>query len=116
MPEIVSRLGGTEQGRVMSAVAELADNGLVERMRLDAAVRVLVTAKRLLAIAPRDAASGAAAATVLRVVRGWDATATTAGEHVETLAPSELDAFLAAAPRWAASVRDAAGGEARRAA
>jgi hypothetical protein len=35
---------------------------------------------------------------------------------VETLAPAELDAFLAAAPRWAASVRDATRDEMRRAA
>lgn len=116
MPEIASRIGGTERGRVMSAVADIADDGLVERMRFDAAVRVLVTAKRLLAVAPREAASGAAAVAVLRVVRGWDAAAITAAEHVETLAPAELDAFLAAAPRWAGSVRDAAGVEARRAA
>ncbi|WP_237215675.1 hypothetical protein, partial [Falsiroseomonas oryziterrae] len=59
MPDIVSRLGGTEEGRVMSAVAEIADDGLVERMRLDAAVRVLVAARRLLAVAPRAAAAGA---------------------------------------------------------
>jgi hypothetical protein len=52
---------------------------------------------------------------VLRVAQAWDPAATTASEHVEHLDPAELDAFLAAAPRWAASVRDAAR-ETRRAA
>jgi hypothetical protein len=105
-----------EQGRVMAAVADLAGPGLEERMRLDAAARVLVTARRLLRVAPREAASGASAATVLRVARAWDPMATTAAEQAETLAPAELDAFLAAAPRWAASVRDATRDEMRRAA
>jgi hypothetical protein len=105
-----------EQGRVMAAVADLAGPGLAERMRLDAAARVLVTARRLLRVAPREASSGASAATVLRVARAWDPAATTAAEHVETLAPAELDAFLAAAPRWAASVRDATPDGMRRAA
>lgn len=104
-----------ERGRVMAAVAELAEGGLSERMRLDAAARVLVTARRMLTLAPREAATGAAAATVLRVARGWDPSVTTAAEHVEQLAPADLDAFLAAAPRWAASVREAAR-ETRRAA
>lgn len=104
-----------ERGRVMAAVAELAEFGLSERMRLDAAERVLVTARRMLVVAPREAASGAASAVVLRVAQAWDPAATTASEHVEHLDPAELDAFLAAAPRWAASVRDAAR-ETRRAA
>ena len=116
MPERVAQhVPQFERGRVMAAVAEMADFGLSERMRLDAATRVLLTARRMLAIAPREAAAGAASAIVLRVARGWDPAATTAGEHVEHLAPTELDAFLAAAPRWAASVRDAAQ-ETRRAA
>lgn len=97
-----------ERDRVMAAVAELAEFGLSERMRLDAAERLLVTARRMLIVAPREAAAGTAAAAVLRVARAWDPAATTASEHVEHLDPAELDAFLAAAQRWAASVRDAA--------
>lgn len=109
MPDSVAqRPVQVERGLVIAAVAEMADGGLAERMRLDAAARVLVSARRLMVVAPREAASGAAAQAVLRVARSWDPAATTAGEHVEGLAPAELDAFLAAAPRWAASVRDAA--------
>lgn len=116
MPEMAQGSARVERGSVMAAVAELAGGGLHERMRLDAAVRVLVTARRMLAVAPREAAAGPAASVVLRVARAWDPAATTAAEHVEALAPAELDAFLAAAPRWAASVRDAAGESLRRAA
>lgn len=109
MPEKVAQQSPRfERSRVMAAVAEMAEFGLSERMRLDAAVRVLLTARRMLAMSPREAATGAASAVVLRVARAWDPAATTAAEHVEQLAPSELDAFLTAAPRWAASVRDAA--------
>ena len=107
MPDgMVRREPKLDRGRVMAAVAELADGGLMERMRLDAATRVLVAAHRMLAVAPREAATGAAAATVLRVARGWDPAVTTPAEHVEALTPAELDGFLAAAPRWAASIRD----------
>jgi hypothetical protein len=115
MPE--SMAGQAERARVIAAVAELAGSGLAERMRADAAARVLLTARRLLAVAPREAASGPHAAAVLHLARGWDPAATTAAEHVEALAPAELDAFLAAAPRWAAAVREATGkGPRRRAA
>ena len=106
----------TEQGRVLAAVADLAGPGFAERMRLDAATRVLVTARRLMRVAPGAAATGAASATVLRVARAWDPAATTAAEHVESLPPAQLDAFLAAAPRWAASVRKRTQRETRRAA
>jgi hypothetical protein len=108
MPDKVTQAAGSERGRVMAALEELADHGLVERMRLDAAARVLVTARRLLRLAPREAATGHAAGVVLRIARSWDPAVTTAAEHVEALPVAELDGFLAAAPRWAASVRDAA--------
>jgi hypothetical protein len=103
-----------ERARVIGAVAELAGGGLAERMRQDAAARVLLTARRLLAVAPREAASGPHAPAVLHLARGWDPVATTAAEHVEALPPAELDAFLAAAPRWAAAVREATADGARR--
>jgi hypothetical protein len=117
MPDIVTqRVVQAERGQAVAAVAELAGGGLAERMRLDAAARVLVTARRLLRVAPREASAAASATVVLRVARAWDPAATTAAEHVEGLPVAELDAFLAAAPRWAASVRDTAGETARRAA
>jgi hypothetical protein len=109
MPEfVVQPVVRADPGLVLAAVAELAEGGLAERMRLDAGARVLVTARRMLALAPPEAAAGRSSDVVLRVARSWDPAATTAGEHVESLAPAELDSFLAAAPRWAASVQDTA--------
>jgi hypothetical protein len=114
MPHVaVQPVVRAEPGLVMAAMAELAEGGMAERMRLDAGARVLVTARRMLALAPREAASAKAAEVVLRVARSWDPAATTASEHVEALAPAELDRFLAAAPRWAASVRAATAPERR---
>lgn len=105
MPEIVARQD--DRARVIQAAAELAGSGLAERMRLDAATRVLVTARRLLSVAPGAAMAGPGAAIVLRVARAWDVAALTAAEQVESLPPAELDEFLSVAPRWAAGVRDA---------
>ncbi len=91
-----------EATRVAQALAELANGGLAERMRLDAGVRVLVTARRALALAGGAVPADADAALVMDVAAGWDPAATTAAEHVEAMPVAELDAFLAAAPRWAA--------------
>ena len=94
--------------RTMRSVADLADGGLAEHMRLDAGVRLLVAARRAAAILPGFAPVSPAAALVARVTRGWDAAAVTAAEYLEGLPPAELDAFLAAGPDWAAEQRDGA--------
>lgn len=96
--------------RVIETVAELADGGLAERMRIDAGVRLLVSARRLSAALPRPSMPSAAEATVTRVARGWDPAVMTAAEYVETLPIAELDAFIAAGPVWAAEQRDRAQG------
>jgi hypothetical protein len=98
---------------VMRAMAELAEGGLGERMRLDAGVRLLVTARRFDATAlPRNTTPSPAEAVVTGVTRGWDPMATTAAEYIETLPVRELDAFLAAGPIWAAEqVGPSSGGE-----
>ena len=117
MPDVAAqRTDLMDRGRVMEVVADLAGGGLAERMRLDAATRILVSARRMMAVAPIEAMAARGSAVVLRVAHGWDPAATTAEEHVESLAPAELDEFLAAARRWAASVRDATRHEGRRAA
>jgi hypothetical protein len=96
--------------RVIETVAELADGGLAERMRIDAGVRLLVSARRLAAALPRAGRPSGAESTVMRVTRGWDASATTAAEYLETLPVAELDAFIEAGPIWAAEQRDRAHG------
>ena len=94
--------------RTMRSVAELADGGLAEAMRIDAGVRLLVAARRAAATLPGFAPVSPAAALVTRVTRGWDSSALTAAEYLEGLTLAELDAFLAAGPDWAAEQRDEA--------
>lgn len=81
----------------MDALAELAEGGLAERMRLDAAARVLRTARRAIDMTGRVMALPPA-------MQGWDPAATTAREHAETLTPRQIDALLAEGPRWAAAL------------
>jgi hypothetical protein len=92
--------------RVLQAVSELAEGGLGERMRMDAAVRILVTARRAMALHLAGRLGCAASATVTRIAGTWDPAATTAAEHVEALPVAQLDAFLDAAPAWAAGLRE----------
>jgi hypothetical protein len=94
--------------RMVEAVAELADGGLEERMRIDAGVRLLVSARRLSSALPRTAMPSRAEAVIARVMRGWDPAAITAAEYLEALPVAELDAFIAAGPVWAAEQRDRA--------
>jgi hypothetical protein len=109
MPDSVMRLSARpERQRLMAVLGEFAAGDLADRMRLDAAVRVLVTARRLLGVAPLEAMAGPGAAVILGVVQGWDPLATTAAEHLDMLPAAQLDAFLAAAPGWATAVRAAA--------
>lgn len=84
----------------MDALAELAEGGLAERLRLDAAARVLRTARRAADMTGRAMALPPA-------ILGWDPMATTAREHVETLTPSQVDALLAEGARWAAALLQA---------
>lgn len=79
------------------ALVELAEGGLAERLRLEAAARVLGTARRALELTGGNAPLPPA-------MRGWDHTATTAREHAETLTPRQIDALLAEGPRWAAAL------------
>lgn len=122
MPDM--RVGAPRQAEkagVMQAVTELAEGGLAERMRMDAAVRVLVTARRVAALLPQAEPLTPAAAIVMRIAGGWDPLATTAAEYTETLRVADLDALLNAATHWAQEVQQvgghaANGGPARRAA
>ncbi|MDJ0387878.1 hypothetical protein QMO56_07110 [Roseomonas sp. E05] len=82
---------------MVNALAELAQGGLAEEMRLEAAARLLRTAYKALeimgAVLPLPAG-----------MAGWDPRAVTAREHAEALRPAELDRLLAEGPRWAAAL------------
>ncbi|WP_203074597.1 hypothetical protein [Falsiroseomonas ponticola] len=90
--------------RALRSIADLAGDGLAERMRLDAAARVLTIAHRALRLQVAPAASGTV---VADLALRWDPSTITATEYLEALSVQQLDAFLAAAPGWAASVRAA---------
>lgn len=81
----------------LDALAELAQGGLPERLRLEAAARVLGTARRALELADGQVP-------LPEGMAGWDHVATTAREHVETLTPRQVDRLVAEGPRWAVAV------------
>ncbi|MCQ4162831.1 hypothetical protein NON00_23285 [Roseomonas sp. GC11] len=84
----------------MDALAELARGDLAERLRLEAAARVLCTVHRAVEVA-------GAAVPLPAALAGWQRGVTTAREHVETLMPAQIDALLAEGSRWAAALLEA---------
>ncbi|MXP64600.1 hypothetical protein E0493_14705 [Roseomonas sp. M0104] len=82
---------------VMKALAQLAQGQLAEEVRLEAAARLLRTARGALEMVDMVLPVPAGMA-------GWDPRAITAREHVEGLPPAELDRLLAEGPRWAAAL------------
>ncbi len=112
--------------RALAGLDELATGRFAERMRRDAAARVLVTVKRvqqlrsvgLLAVAsPRQALSRAAAQAqrravgeVERITAGWLPSAMTAAEFVGDLPPADVKLLTDLAPLWANALAAAARG------
>ncbi|EHL96880.1 hypothetical protein HMPREF9946_04541 [Acetobacteraceae bacterium AT-5844] len=88
----------------LDALNTLAQGDLAERLRLEAAARILCTARR----AAELVASGELAGRVElpEAARNWDASVMTAREFAEAMTPAQIDALLADAPRWAAGVLD----------
>lgn len=100
--------------RVLASLAELVAGGMAERMRRDAAARVLVTARQVMALAAagdghglRTTPPGRDARLVMGLAAAWNPGILTAAEFIEALAPAETDALLAAARPWATKVWDA---------
>jgi hypothetical protein len=90
--------------RLQQSLAEIADHGFAELMRRDAAVRVLVLARRL----PAPTAETPAVTLVRRLASAWDPSVMTAGEYAESLSVAELDGLLVAARAWAAAAAETA--------
>lgn len=82
---------------ITKALAALAQGDLAEEARLEAAARLLRTARRVLDLAQ-------AALPLPAGMTGWDSRAVTAREYAEALPPAELDGLLAEGPRWAAAL------------
>ena len=89
--------------RMNAALAEIADHGLADLMREDAAARVLVLARRLALGGYTAGAETPAEALVNGVAEGWDPVAMTAGEYADSLGVVALEAFLLASRAWAAA-------------
>lgn len=89
-------------------LADLADGGLPDRIRLEQAARVVVTARRAARLAEAGAlalpsAADPAVQAVTEIARHWDDTTVTALEYVEALPEAALERLLRAAPAWAAA-------------
>ena len=88
---------GLRRRVTMDALTELAQGGLAERLRLEAAARVLGTARHALEMAEGELP-------VPEAMVGWQRGVVTAREHVETLTPRQIDQLIEEGPRWAAAV------------
>lgn len=103
-------MSGISRGEALRTLIELADGVFAERMRREAAARIIAAA-RLLAQMP--AASGARLTPlghglVESVSAGWDSQTMPLERFVEMLTPRTLAALLEEAPRWAEAVAAAA--------
>lgn len=96
------------RAHALRTLAELVGGVFAERMRIEAAARIIVTARRVALLAeaglldpvPAGGGGGAVEALAAR----WDSVAMTVTEFVETLPPAELAAVLEEAPLWAEAV------------
>ncbi|WP_209379842.1 hypothetical protein [Pararoseomonas baculiformis] len=86
----------------LETLADIANDNLAERLRHEAAARILVAARRIRALV--GAHSGEHLVDTL--ASDWDPRAVTAMEYAEDLPVRVLDGLLGAAPRWARAMRD----------
>ena len=86
----------------LETLAEIANDNLAERIRHEAAARILVAARRIHAMLDRRGGEHL----VDSLASGWDPHAVTALEYAEGMPVRVLDGLLAAAPRWAQAMRD----------
>lgn len=110
MPKLGQASGGTAaRSTVMEALAELASGRFAERMRLDAATRLLVLVKRVLVLraagllrkpVPRPP-QRRAMMEIERIAAGWNPTVTTAAEFVQDMPPADVRLLVELAPIWA---------------
>jgi hypothetical protein len=93
------------RGRALETLASLVGGTFWEKMRIEAAARILVTARRVALLAEDDLLQGPAPeGAILSIAQRWDAGAMTANEFAETLETAEIVAILAEAPAWAEAI------------
>ena len=99
------------RSRALETLASLVGGTFWEKMRIEAAARILVTARRVALLAEGGQLEGAAPESTIRTLAQlWDASAMTAHEFAETLQTAEIIGVLAEAPAWAEAVWAAQGG------
>jgi hypothetical protein len=92
----------------LEALAEIANDNMAERLRQEAAARIIVAARRVQALMRRSSrvlTPPRGESVVDTVAAGWDPKVVTAMEYAEILPPRVLDGLLGAAPRWARTMR-----------
>lgn len=91
--------------RALETLASLVGGTFWEKMRIEAAARILVTARRAAVLAEGGLLDGPIPeGAILREAMRWDAAAMTANEFAETLETADVVAILAEAPGWAEAV------------
>ncbi|MCX7931711.1 MAG: hypothetical protein N2588_04085, partial [Rhodovarius sp.] len=94
-----------QAGRVLEGLASLASGRFAERMRLEAAARMLVLLRRALDLAERGELHGPPREEELReiepILRGWAPEALTAAEYVEHLTAEQVMRLTTLGPLWA---------------
>ncbi|MFL1463588.1 hypothetical protein ACI6QG_15380 [Roseococcus sp. DSY-14] len=107
MPDLGMGLSHEEmRRRALHALDELADGSFAERMRVEAAARIIVTLRRVAVLAAGGEFGGATPSGPLaELAARWDATATTASEFAGALTPAELSLLTEGAPPWAEAQR-----------
>lgn len=113
MPELGhSAPSTTMRDTAMEALGELSSGRFAERMRLDAAARLLVLVKRVLLLratgwlddpVPRPG-QRRALIEVERIVCQWNPGLTTAAEFVHDMPPRDVKLLVELAPVWAGAV------------
>ena len=99
------------RSRALETLASLVGGTFWEKIRIEAAARILVTARRVALLAEGGQLEGAAPESTIRTLAQlWDANAMTAHEFAETLQTAEVIDVLAEAPTWAEAVWAAQGG------
>ena len=110
MPELgQAPQGVTTRSTALQALAELASGRFAERMRLDAAARLLVLVKRVLVLraagllpeVPPRPADRRAVVEVERIITGWNPNAITAAEFVADMPLRDVQLLVELAPAWA---------------
>jgi hypothetical protein len=86
----------------LDALNDLTQGDLADRLRLEAAARILSTVRRVAEMVQEGTLTGGVAAPA--VVQAWNPDLTTAREHAEAMTPAQIDRLLTEAPAWAEAV------------